>query len=392
MTIFFYKCKINNNIVEGSVSAKDMEQATKQLEDKGLIVLELKAQLAQEKTLTLNSNIKILSLKEKKDFYNSFFRQYKAGISFFEVFNNIIRTSSTENIRSICFSVIKKLQKDNSFENAINYHSKYLGKVEAALLIAGEKSGKLEKILEKISQQIKEQEELKAELISKMRYPMTVLGMCIFASLVFAFFVFPAFNATLDSKTISYTQLLTSALIKLLISVLILGCVVVKIKTNKEIQKNFVDWVLKLKIFSETLASYYYSTFFMVLSLAQDSGVPIAEAINISSKTINLDSIKKRILKMHRMIEQGCEIATAFGSAGIFSDYAISQIATGEKSGELSKVYDDIAQDYKNICTNKIDALLKKVEPTMLIVLGIAILIIGVKFVTKYTDMLHSFL
>ena len=93
---------------------------------------------------------------------------------------------------------------------------------------------------------------------------------------------------------------------------------------------------------------------------------------------------------MQRMIEQGCEITTAFGSAGIFSDYAISQITTGEKSGELAKVYDDIAQDYKNICTNNIDALLKKIEPTMLIVLGIVVLIIGVNFVQKYVNMLYS--
>ena len=110
----------------------------------------------------------------------------------------------------------------------------------------------------------------------------------------------------------------------------------------------------------------------------------ITKVLALSSKTIKLYGANQKILKAQKMISQGCEIATAFGVAGVFSDFALSQISTAEKSGELSKAYEAIASDYKQNCITKIDTILKSIEPAMLFVVSICVVVLGVKMYTKY--------
>lgn len=390
MTVFFYKCKHNNDIENGFIEAKNIQEASNKLEKSGLTILELKEQNNVKSNVYLNYELTPLTIKEKKDFYNSFHRQYKAGIPYYEIFDNIMSTASSGNIKGLCFNIVKKLQKNNSIEDVFNYYSRYIGKTEAALIVAGDKSGKLENILKKISQQVKEQEELNAKLISKATYPMIVFGLIIFSCLVFAFFVFPVFNATIEHQDVNLKILCIQAVVKILIVAVILGVFVLNIAKNKQLKKRIFDWFLGLKFLNPVLVNYYFSNYFSTLSLAQDAGLPLDETLELSSQVVNSFEINKKLNKAQKMIQDGCEIATAFDVSGVFSEYAISQITAAQKAGELSKAYEDIAQDYKREYMTKIDALVKFVEPMMLGVAAIIILIVGVKMYSKYYETLFS--
>lgn len=390
MSVFFYKCKYNDGIKDGFVEAKNIQDASKKLEDSGMVILELKEQNNLKTNVYLNYELMPLTIKEKKDFYNSFYRQYKAGIPFHEIFNNIMSAASSANIKSLCFNIIKKLQKNSSIEDVFNYYSRYIGKTEATLIIAGEKSGKLEYILDKISQQVKEQEKLRAELISKATYPMIVFGLIIFSCLVFVFFVFPAFNATIDHQDVDLKTLCIGALIKISIVAAIFGALILKVVKSRQLKRKFFDWVLGLKFLNPILVNYYFSNYFSTLSLAQDAGVPLDKSLELSYQTIDSFEINKKLNKAQKMILEGCEMATAFEVAGVFSEYAISQITTAQKVGELSKAFDDISQDYKKEYKTKIDAFVKFVEPIMLGIAALIILIIGIKMYSKYYETLFS--
>ena len=390
--IFLYKCKKDGEIVDGLIEATNMQQASLKLEAKGFVVLELKPHGNINSNVCLNYQIIPLTIKEKKDFFGSFYRQYKSGISFVEIFNNMLATASTNNIKTLCFNILQRFQKENSFEKVFNFYAAYIGKTQAALLIAGDKSGKLENILEKIMQQVKLEEEIHTKVVSKMRYPAIIFGLLIFSICIFLFFVFPAFNQTINGENVEFYSLILGAIVKILTCSFVIGFLVYRIRKNKTLQKKFINWFLKLKFVSSALENYYFSNFFTTLSLSEAAGLPINEAIEVSNKTINSSEINKKIFKSQEMIEQGCEIATAFGVANVFSDYAISQITAGEKSGELEKIYNEIALDYRQICISKIDALLKSIEPTMLVVAGVFVLIIAAKMITKYYETLFSLL
>jgi len=114
------------------------------------------------------------------------------------------------------------------------------------------------------------------------------------------------------------------------------------------------------------------------------------ESLELSSQTISSFELNKKLNKAKKMIQEGCEIATAFEISGIFSEYAISQISAAEKTGELSKTYEDVALDYRKEYLAQIDTLVKLVEPSMLCFAAIIILIVGVKMYSKYYETLFS--
>lgn len=389
--IFLYKCKKNNEIIDGIIEANTMQDASLKLEAKDFIILELKPQASFNSGISLNYQITPLTIKEKKDFYGSFYRQYKSGISFVEIFNNMLAIASTNNIKTLCFNIIRKLQKENSVTDIFDYYAKYIGKTYAALVVAGDKSGKLENILEKIVQQVNTEEEIQNTIISKMRYPAIIFGMLFFSVCIFIFLVFPVFNQTIEGKSLELSSVLFAATIKILICFLIVGFLIYNIKKNKQMQRNFVNWILSLKFVSSALENYYFANFFTALSLNQLAGLEVCKAIELANKAINATIINQKIAKSQNMIQQGCEIATAFAVSGVFSDYAISQITTGEKSGELEKAYAEIALDYKQNYISKVDAILKAIEPTMTVVAGFFVLIVGIKMYSKYYETLFSF-
>ena len=61
-----------------------------------------------------NSNNLILSVKEKKEFFNSFYFLYKSGLSLVEIFKSISETSGNLKIKNLAFLILKKLEKGSS--------------------------------------------------------------------------------------------------------------------------------------------------------------------------------------------------------------------------------------------------------------------------------------
>ena len=170
----------------------------------------------------------------------------------------------------------------------------------------------------------------------------------------------------------------------------ILYFIIFSIIKNKKLSKKAIDKFIKIKSIKEIIEIYYFTNFFYTFALASESGIAPSEAINLANKTINSKEINEKLNKTQKMLEDGCEVATALGVAGIFSDYAISQASSGEKTGELTTALEDIAKDYQETYTIKTNVLLKAIEPIMIIIAAIFILFICIKFYSTYFESLFS--
>lgn len=393
MKHYYYICKKNTEIIEGLIEANNFKEASEKLENKNLVVLELKLKENQSNNhIRLNQTLEEFSFDDRKIFFSAFNRQYKSGIPFIEVFNNIMSASSSNNVKTFCFNVLKKLQKGLSIDEIIGGYSKYIGNTEASLIIAGENSGKLEQILSNIVENILLEEKLKKKILSKVTYPLILFGLLILACLIFAFFVFPAFSARIEGETINIVNLAFSALVKITITILVLFVLVFLKLKDKCFLFNIKNWFIKRKPIKDIVENYYLSSFFTTLYLANDAGIPLANSIKLSNEIVKVLYLQTRINKAQAMIEKGSNIETAFSVADVLSEYAISQISTGEKAGELTKSFKDIADDYKNKCISKIEILLKFIEPSLLVIAGIFVVIIASKLISKYYETLFSLL
>lgn len=386
-------------IVKGTIHSTSIRNAAMKLEMKGFIVLEIK-ELA-DKTYASSSfteftqsfsSVKVLSLKEKIEFFNSFYYMYKSGLSIVDIFSSVKNATKNKYIKAFCQQILNKIAKGHSLKEALKHNSSCIGIAYSALIVAGEESGKLDDVLSNTIKNLKREEKIKSNLIKALAYPTFICLMAIGVFMLFKYCILQQFeNIASRSGGASFGCLLVGALIRIALFYAFVIGTAVWIYFDRKIQQKIISIVSSLKIFSGPVKSYYFSNFFSVLGLAYQSGIPIQESCTLALSVINSLSIKLRIKQALKMLSNGCDLTTAFNVAGVFSPFALSQISTGEKSGEIDKMSLIIANDYEKKLDGQIDIFLKMLGPISLIFVGFIVLYVAYKGYTGYYSIFSSF-
>ena len=396
MNRYFYKAKNKTGaVVDGSINAFSISDAAKRLESKGFIVLEINEEVGLSSRNIANvakiTPETVFTLIEKKEFFNSFYFQYKSGLSILEIFKAIFASSKNPNIRALCLHVLTKIEKGCTLSEAFERYSNALGLAYTKLICAGELTGKLESVLSNIIENIKKEEAYKEKLVSSLTYPAILLVMAISVMILFNSFVFKVFDSMGDGITSCViAKLAITAIVQILIFLAIVFGIFLYLKFNEKARSKFLNTVSNIKLISVFIKDYYFQNFFVVLSLAYEAGVPAVESVSLANTVMQLKDIKQKIAKSVQMINQGCKITTAFGVASVFSEYAISQVSAGENAGELDKMFKTVAFDYEQKLTGRIKLFTKLLEPGMLIVMAIFIAHIAINAYNKYYNGIFS--
>lgn len=390
MAKFFYSVKFNNKIEQGYINASTMEDAANQLEYKGYIVLEI-SEVFTSKNTDLSHEVVPLTTKEKKEFFNSFYIQYKSGRPALQVFQTIASSTTSENVKMLALHICHKITRGLSFGDALRQYSESIGYLYCSVIYIGDKSGKLEEVLAGVIKNLSKLEKIQQNIIKKATYPTFVFLLLIGAFIFFNSFVFKVMQAGFSGESISTSVCLTAAITQIAITYIILFLIFQNLKKNKKTVSNIIDMLCKIKACKIMFNDFYYFNFFYLLSLCTVSGVSPKEAILMCGSILRDINIARKIDKAADRIGEGCNISTALVSTGLFSDYANSQIPAGEKSGQLEKAFEYIAIDYENKFNTQMGVVLKLVEPIMIIIAAIGLLILGKSFYSTYFGVLLKF-
>ena len=150
----------------------------------------------------------------------------------------------------------------------------------------------------------------------------------------------------------------------------------------------------KLTVFKpieNLVKNYTYSNFFAVLTLGYSAGISLSEALYLASTVTNLPEDKNLLTQATLRVQQGCELTTALSATNLFSEYAISQIATGEKAGELEKMLKAVSYDYETKLRVSLEVILKLMEPLMILFVAVIVLFVVASGYNAYYSFLFSF-
>ncbi|MBE7704508.1 MAG: type II secretion system F family protein [Cyanobacteria bacterium SIG29] len=391
MARFFYKAKNKNgDVVANSINASNISDAAIKLEKEGLVVLEIKEELsnAQIKSSNYSKNISketMFTLKEKIEFFNSFYYMFKSGLSVYQIFESVMNASNNKKIKGLCSVVIKKIEKGYSLEEAFSGYGNVLGAVYCKLIVAGESSGKLEQVLSKTIDNLKREENFKSKMISALTYPTMILSLAVAVFFFFKFFilkVFASFGNGICPATIMTWFIF--AVVKIVLIFAFIAGVICYIYFNKKVLRKVIDIVVKIPMVQSIMRAYSFANFFSVLSLAYDSGVPLPQSVELASDVISVKSMKTKISLAVKRIYNGCELTTAFGVSQLFSSFAMSQVSAGEKAGELEKMFAVVSLDYEKQIDLAINVLSEAVKIVSMLFVGLIVLYVAVTGYKSY--------
>ena len=382
MQEFFYRAKDNNKIITNYIRAKNLADAARRLENRGLVILEIKeeesksenyAETIRNSSSSVARNV-VFSLKEKKEFFNSFYFLYSSGSSIIDIFRSMGNSSHNGKIKVLCYQILKKVETGKSLKEAMSSYTSALGLAYTMLVVAGEASGKLDNVLSNVIKNINKEEELRDNIIKALTYPALMFAMALAVYLFFNLGILRVFSRMTEGITLeqTITIMLTAVLQIIVIFAFIIGFIIYVYK-NKTLYMRVLNFLSRRKFVMKLLKNFYFANFFSVLSLSFAAGIPAAEAVELGNSVINIPLINQKIKKAQEMILNGCNVTTAFGITNVFSGYAMSQIASGENAGELEQMFKNIALDYERNLDLAVGVILKMIGPIFLIIVGIMV-------------------
>lgn len=287
-----------------------------------------------------------------------------------------------------------------SLSDAFSKHPKAFNVLYTKMIAAGEVGGVLDLILQRLAEFLEKAARLKRRIISAMIYPAAVISVAGIIVLGIMILIVPKFIEIFDdfdtdmpaltvwlinmSKwlggsmlgflgakqgTYNETQVIPGIIWVLLSPIFIFFAVKMLRKTSggKAVFDRLTLWtpVLGGLVRKATIAK-----FTRTLGTLINAGVPILDAVTITSETTANNVYANALMDVHDSVRQGDSFAEPLRKAKVCDPLVVNMIDVGEETGDLDKMLLKIADNYDEEVDVAVAGLVSLLEPIMVVVLG----------------------
>ena len=392
MSTFAYKVRDRTGkIFTGNMEGENRSSVVSRLREMDYFITsvsEKKKNILFSRQINLFKSIK---LRDLTIFYRQFATMVNAGLTLVNSLD--ILTQQVEN-KALAdnIKVIKSdVEAGSTLADAMAKFPQVFSELYISMVRAGEIGGVLDDILNKIADLMEKEFALRQKIKSAMAYPSFIAGAAVLMAIFMLAFILPQFVgifAQFGGKLPFLTQILVTATnlfntywyIFFIVIVALVFAFLAYIKTPNG-KLNFDKFKLNAPIFGEINRKGAIARFTRILGTLIKSGVPILEALQVSSNAIGNLVISSAVLGAKTKIKEGQSISGPLAASGVFPPMVTQMIMVGEESGELEEMLINVAKFYDEEVDRTVDKLTAIIEPIMMLVVG---LIVGVMVIAMY--------
>ena len=265
-----------------------------------------------------------------------------------------------------------------------------------AMIRTGELTGKLELCCTQLALQQREQLLLSEKVKKALRYPIIILSLALLVVMGMLCFVLPEFAAIYQTFN-TPLPLLTRAVMSIGDGLTHYWPVLAVLVTLPAIINRLIrqrpGWLLHrqkllhaLPVFGKLLSGQRLSQIFTVLALTQSAGISFLQGLQSVEETLSCPLWRQRLQQVGLQITHGEPIWQALTHSGGFTPLCLQLIRTGEASGSLDTMLENLARHHSEQTHQQADNLATLLEPIMLVITGA---IVGVLVVAMYLPIFH---
>lgn len=331
-------------------------------------------------SITLFQGIK---LKDLTIFYRQFATMVNAGLTLVNSLDILTKQVENKSLAKVIEVVKSDVEAGSTLAEAMGKHPKVFSELYVSMVRAGEIGGVLDEILNKIADLIEKEFALQQKIKSAMSYPTFVIGAALLMGIFMLAFILPQFVGIFDQfggELPALTRFFVTLsnlfgkywYIFLGIIVLLVMGFMSYIKTPSGKIK-FDKFKLNAPIIGEINRKGAVARFTRILGTLIKSGVPILEALQVSSNAIGNLVISSAVLEAKTKIKEGQSISSPLAASGVFPPMVTQMIAVGEESGELEEMLIKVAKFYDEEVDRSVEKLTAVIEPLMMVFIGLTI-------------------
>jgi type IV pilus assembly protein PilC len=383
-------------LVAGSLIADNETLAVARLREMGLVPISVK----KEKSASLKMEITLrpghVKLKELSIFSRQFATMVNSGLPILRSLAILGDQTESKALGAVLVDVRTDVEQGSSLSAAMTKHPKAFNDLYIAMIKAGETGGVLDMVLLKLADNIEKEVSLRQRIKSAMTYPVVVVIMVTLIMAAMLLFVVPQFKTIYDQLG-GKLPLPTRVLLAISSGVrqfwyIVLGSgigflfALKRYKKTEQGRARIDALLLKVPVFGGLFHKTALSRFASTLGMLLKAGVPILQALDIVTDTVNNYVLGRAVADVQDSVREGESIAKPLGKHAVFPSMVVQMLAVGEETGNVDTMLEKVAQFYDEEVTSTVDALTSLIEPLLIAFIGGAV---GAAVIALYMPMFN---
>lgn len=310
-----------------------------------------------------------------------------AGISLRDALSEGVDATDDKRIRMIAAKAMEDIEAGLSFSDSLKQYEREVGSITVAMVELGEKTGALAESLDSLATMLEEVKTNRTKMKKAMRMPIMSLAAMAIAFVVLIVLVVPKFKkvfAKFGADLPLPTQILLMAEHALSNYGLFILAGLAGLafahgfarRKNHGYRFKTDKYMLRIYLIGTIQNLAMLGRFMMVFGELVRAGVPLTEALNTASGTIENLYLKEKLEEVNVNIARGNSLAAALDESKLFESMSIQMVKSGESGGELDQMLRKVADYYKMRFQNIIDNIATYIEPMlMLVVAGMVLML-----------------
>ena len=382
MTTYFYKAKRDNaDTVLGQIAADTQEDAIDLINQLGLIPVEVDVNPVEEEDIVLPLRGKV-SHKERYFLIRQMANLLRSGMPLLRTLQ-ILKEEMNGYLQKVIACMYKDIKNGKSLSDCLKDYPKVFPDIYISMIHYGEESGELPTALTNLADYQQKQLKLISQIKSALAYPifMAIAGL---VTVVFIFtFVLPKMLSLFSSFKVDLpmpTQIVVSigqffqnygifAIIGLFV---IIGSIALWLNTKSGLWiKNKIS--LSLPLFGNVLLNTDLIRFSRGMALLLKNEVSLIKALDVATPLIENSIVREKVSACKDDLLLGGSLGKSLKNVAQIPSLVGHLIATGEETGKLHDIFDELVYTYEQDVDEKVKMLSTLLEPALILSVGLVI-------------------
>ncbi len=379
MPVYKWEAKAKNGQVKKGEMEADNEAAVNDfLRRQQMTPVKVKAKPKEIKLF--GGGGKKVTMKDIVIFVRQFATMIDAGLPLVQCLDILGSQQPNPTFKKVILQVKDDVEGGSTFADALKKHPKVFDTLFVNLVAAGEIGGILDTILNRLAEYIEKTEKLKTKVKSAMVYPLSICVVAVVITAGLLIFVIPIFEKMFSDMggTLPLPTAIVIAMSDFLIAYWyaifggMFGAVYAfkKYYATKKGRAVCDRLFLKVPVAGDLIRKNSVCKFCSTMGTMLSSGVPILDALDITSRTAGNVVIEEALVETRNAISEGKTIVEPLEKTKVFPSMVVQMIAVGEATGAMDAMLNKIAEFYSDEVDTAVDGLTALMEPAIMVVLG----------------------
>jgi type IV pilus assembly protein PilC len=323
----------------------------------------------------------------------------RSGIPLIDGLRDLRDTIDSPRFREVLTAMTEDMEGGKVLSQCMASHPEVFDNVFISLVKAGEQTGRMPEVFENLAAALKWQDELASQTKRLLIYPAMVLAVVMAVIAFLLVFLVPQVVSLLKTMGIA-VPMQTRVLIfasdivigywpaVLGLPALAAAVLVFAIRRSPAAAYMWDYAKLRVPVTGPILQKIILARFANFFALMYQSGITVLDALKTCEAIVGNRVLADGVMRAGQQISSGENLSEAFRNLGVFPPLVVRMLHVGENTGALDTALNNVNYFYSRDVRESVDKLLKLIEPSLTLGLGIILALIMWSVLSPVYDIL----